>query len=218
MYKEDDFLQLSGIQHFLFCQRQWCLIHLEQLWKENYLTTSGLLFHERVHDRSVHELRGNILSVRGLRILSNELGTSGQCDVVEFHRKKSLYSIKLGGYKGEWEVVPVEYKRGKQKVIDADRYQVVAQAICLEEMFNTKIENCYLYYGKTKNRELVNVKEFRLRVVSCFEEMHILFKNGKTIKIVPTKACKSCSLKDFCLPAKQNNSRVSDYLSQLFLE
>jgi len=31
-YKEEDYLQLSGIQHFLFCRRQWALIHLEQQW------------------------------------------------------------------------------------------------------------------------------------------------------------------------------------------
>ena len=26
----DDWLPLSGIQHFCFCRRQWALIHLEQ--------------------------------------------------------------------------------------------------------------------------------------------------------------------------------------------
>ena len=28
----DDYLQMSGIQHFCFCRRQWALIHLEQQW------------------------------------------------------------------------------------------------------------------------------------------------------------------------------------------
>ncbi|MCD7854111.1 MAG: hypothetical protein LUG66_00650 [Clostridiales bacterium] len=27
MYKEEEFLLLSGIQHFEFCQRQWALMH-----------------------------------------------------------------------------------------------------------------------------------------------------------------------------------------------
>ena len=30
----DDYLQMSGIQHFAFCRRQWALIHLEQQWAE----------------------------------------------------------------------------------------------------------------------------------------------------------------------------------------
>jgi len=215
MYNDDDFLQLSGIQHFLFCKRQWCLIHIEQMWKENYLTTSGTIFHERAHNESAHELRGNVLTVRGLRISSKELGISGQCDIVEFHRKESSSAIKLAGYKNTWEIVPVEYKRGKDKVIDADRYQVVAQAICLEEMFNTKIEKCYLYYGKTKRRELVNVIDFKLKVISAFQEMHILFNKGTTIKVAPSKACKACSLKDLRLPEKQQNSKITNYLSHL---
>ena len=31
---EDDYLLISGIQHFIFCRRQWALIHIEQLWEE----------------------------------------------------------------------------------------------------------------------------------------------------------------------------------------
>ena len=31
MYNEDDFLQLSGLQHFKFCRRQWALIHIENM-------------------------------------------------------------------------------------------------------------------------------------------------------------------------------------------
>ena len=31
----DEYLMLSGIQHFAFCPRQWALIHVEQQWKEN---------------------------------------------------------------------------------------------------------------------------------------------------------------------------------------
>jgi len=33
-----ELLPVSGLQHFLFCPRQWALIHLEQIWAENYLT------------------------------------------------------------------------------------------------------------------------------------------------------------------------------------
>ena len=35
----DDYLLMSGIQHFAFCRRQWALIHLEQQWAENLRTT-----------------------------------------------------------------------------------------------------------------------------------------------------------------------------------
>lgn len=28
-YSEEDYLMISGIQHFVFCRRQWALIHVE---------------------------------------------------------------------------------------------------------------------------------------------------------------------------------------------
>lgn len=43
----DDYLLMSGIQHFAFCRRQWALIHLEQQWAENLRTTEGQLDHAR---------------------------------------------------------------------------------------------------------------------------------------------------------------------------
>lgn len=46
-YREDDFLMLSGIQHFIFCRRQWALIHIEQQWKENEHTIVGELLHKK---------------------------------------------------------------------------------------------------------------------------------------------------------------------------
>ena len=40
-YDDDNILSISGIQHFVFCRRQWALIHIEQQWAENLLTVSG---------------------------------------------------------------------------------------------------------------------------------------------------------------------------------
>ena len=36
-YREDEFLMLSGLQHFSFCRRQWALIHVEDQWVERKL-------------------------------------------------------------------------------------------------------------------------------------------------------------------------------------
>ena len=50
MYDDDNILSISGIQHFVFCRRQWALIHIEQQWAENLLTVSGEIMHEKAHD------------------------------------------------------------------------------------------------------------------------------------------------------------------------
>ena len=150
MYAEEDYLMLSGIQHFAFCRRQWAMIHIEQQWAENYRTTSGELMHKKAHDEGSFEKRGDLLIVRGLRISSRELGLSGQCDVVEFHQDKD--GIELFGYEGKWNPVPIEYKRGTPKENNADALQLCAQAICLEEMFQTNISEGFLYYGENRRR------------------------------------------------------------------
>lgn len=77
-------LQISGLQHFAYCPRQWALIHIGQQWQENERTADGHVFHSRAHDGPDHELRGNLLILRGLRVFSARLGISGTCDVVEF--------------------------------------------------------------------------------------------------------------------------------------
>jgi CRISPR-associated exonuclease Cas4 len=34
MYIEADFIQLSALQHYLFCPKQFARIHAEQIWDE----------------------------------------------------------------------------------------------------------------------------------------------------------------------------------------
>ena len=128
---EEDYLQISGLQHYRFCPRQWALIHLEQQWAENLQTTEGVLLHERAHQEGLRESRGDLLTVRGLRVFSPNLGLSGACDVVEFRRGSG---VPLAGREGLWQAYPVEYKRGSPKADSCDALQLCAQAMCLEEM------------------------------------------------------------------------------------
>ena len=82
IYAEDDYLMISGIQHFKFCRRQWALIHIEQQWAENEYTVIGELMHKKVHDPYLAEKRKDILIVRALPVHSKIMGVSGECDVV----------------------------------------------------------------------------------------------------------------------------------------
>lgn len=90
-YSEDEFLMLSGIQHFAFCRRQWALIHIEQQWAENYRTIDGQIFHENAHNGAFSETRNGILIRRGLSVFSRTMGISGNCDIVEFHHQKKAF-------------------------------------------------------------------------------------------------------------------------------
>ena len=149
-YQEDDYLLLSGIQHFAFCRRQWALIHIEQQWEENIRTFEGRVLHENAHNSELREKRGDVLTIRAMKVVSRSMGISGECDVVEFHRSEN--GVPLQGQKGLFCVIPVEYKRGVPKKHDADELQLTAQAMCLEEMLFTRIERGFLYYGETRRR------------------------------------------------------------------
>ena len=133
-YSEDEYLMLSGIQHFLFCRRQWALIHVEQQWKENELTSSGELFHKKAHDPTGIEKRGDTVIVRGLRIHSASMGISGNCDVVEFHRAAD--GISVNGLEGRWSVLPIEYKSGKYDFDETLRKKVTDSFQEMHEYFN----------------------------------------------------------------------------------
>ncbi len=211
-FDEEDYLQLSGLQHFCFCRRQWALIHIENQWAENFRTVDGALMHENVHNQEFRESRGDLLIVRGLSVRSAELGVSGQCDVVEFHRDES--GVPLRGRKGLWLPYPVEYKRGKQKEHIADELQLCGQAMCLEEMLCCTIPEGALYYGEPRHRSIVALTpELRDRVQESMTEMHELYRRRSTPKVRPSKSCNACSLKELCLPKLMRNRKVSDYLT-----
>ena len=70
----DDWLPLSGIQHFCFCRRQWALIHIEDQWAENYRTVDGTLMHQNAHDKGFQESRGDLLITRRMSVFSPKSG------------------------------------------------------------------------------------------------------------------------------------------------
>jgi len=217
VYNEDDYLQLSGIQHFLFCRRQWALIHIENQWKENLLTTEGNFLHERAHNEGLTESRGNTLIMRGLRVSSSRLGISGQCDVVEF--KKDPNGVPLYGREGHWTVFPIEYKRGAPKADRYDEAQLCAEAMCLEEMLGTDIPAGALFYGETRHRTDVEFTDkLRDTVKTSVEEMHVLYARGYTPKSKSGKWCNACSLKEICLPVLMQRRSVEEYVRETLCE
>lgn len=213
MYHEDDYLLLSGIQHFVFCRRQWALIHIEQEWQDNLRTVEGNILHEKAHGEPLYEKRGDLLIIRGLPISSRQLGLSGACDVVEFHRDEQ--GITLSGRMGRYLPVPVEYKRGEPKTDLSDMMQLCAQGMCLEEMLACSISKGYLYYGETRHRiEAEFDAELRREVISTIEEMHEMYRRRLTPKVKTGSFCRACSLRDLCLPKLCKIRPVAQYIDE----
>ena len=209
-----DAIPISALQHALFCERQFALIHLEREWSENRQTAEGRVLHERAHEGPA-ESRGDIRTVRGISVASAVFGLTGQCDVVEFHR--------------DGRVIPVEYKRGKPKSHRADEVQLCAQAVCLEEMLALpRISTGYLYYGKPHRRTEVAIydglRELTLGVAARARE---ILDSGITPAARYDKSkCADCSLIEICQPmcpksaaswlaSQLNQSEISNLKSQI---
>lgn len=208
----DDYLLLSGIQHFAFCKRQWALIHIEQQWEENHLTFTGRKMHEKADDPFFTESRGDILISRSMPLASHTLKIYGIADVVEFHHSET--GITLPKRTGFWTIHPVEYKAGKKKSDDCDEVQLCAQAICLEEMYQTQIPVGNLYYGKTRRRtEVVFDEELRDSVTNYVSEMYEMYKSRVTPQAKQMNQCQSCSLLNICMPELSKQKSVDAYIT-----
>ncbi len=195
----DDLLMISALQHFIYCERQCALIHIEQLWSENLFTVEGRVIHDKV-DTANRESRGSVRIEYGMPLRSLRLGLIGRADVVEFHKHDNV-----------WVPFPVEYKRGKPKRDNCDKVQLCAQAICLEEMMHVEIPEGALFYGEPRRRYDV---KFDAALRKETEETTIRLRNLITSGITPpplySAKCKKCSLVELCLP--QASKRVSSYL------
>ena len=219
-YSDEDFLLLSGIQHMAFCERQWALIHLEQAWAENVRTIEGKHLHNRADDPFKDESRKTLRVVRGMPVISQQLGLRGVADVVEFHADKEHIegeNCRLENREGWWRPVPIEYKRGRPKRDDRDAVQLCAQAIALEEMLLVHIPSGFLFYGKTKHRQSVALDAtLRQRTFELSRRMHQLALEGKTPRAQKGKHCSLCSLIEQCQPNWMLRHRpVKNYLERM---
>ncbi|MDU4959127.1 MAG: CRISPR-associated protein Cas4 [Sporomusaceae bacterium] len=217
---EDDFLMLSGIQHMAFCERQWALIHVEQLWAENVRTVEGAQLHERTDDPFEDETRKTLRTVRAMPLVSRRLGLRGIADVVEFYQAEAEIEgqgCRLAGRRGWWRPVPVEYKRGRPKRDDRDAVQLCAQAMALEEMLNITIASGFLFYWQTKHRqEILLDAALRQQTIELAGRMHQFVQEGRTPPAPKGKRCKECSLIEQCQPKWSNKQRsVRLYLQRM---
>ncbi|MDR4496851.1 MAG: CRISPR-associated protein Cas4 [Candidatus Scalindua sp.] len=201
-YSEGDLVQLSALQHIIFCERQCALIHIEQLWSENIFTAEGRIMHDKV-DTAKLEKRRDIRIEYGVPLRSLRLGLIGKADVVEFHREVN-----------SWHPFPVEYKRGKPKGDNCDKVQLCAQAMCLEEMLNCTITKGALFYGTTRRREdIVFDVALRTETEETAKKVHEIITSGITPKPEYSKKCKSCSLLELCMPKVcSTKGKASKYL------
>lgn len=203
MYADEDLIPISALQHHLFCPRQCALIHVDGLWAENRLTAEGRVLHER-SDTPGGRVRGDspgpeagggrVRTVRALPLLSRRLGLTGKADQVEI-------PVDSAG-QPSGPPCPVEHKRGRPKQGNHDRVQLAAQAMCLEDMFGTRVPRGELFYHAVRRREHVEIDEsLREQVVRTLSEVRENITANRVPIVSRQKKCDRCSLLNLCMPS-----------------
>jgi len=207
MSDDAQIIMLSALQHYAYCPRQFALIHIEQVWAENFFTAHGNLLHERV-DSCEPEQRGNVRYERSVAVKSRKLHLTGKLDLLEIEGKPAT------------KYFPVEYKRGKPKKEDWDKIQLCAQALCLEEMREINIEEGALWYWQVRKREPVLFDgALRSATLAAIDGAHKLLTSGDTpLPIDDKKRCRACSLTDLCEPDTFRRDHSVNYIEGLFAE
>ena len=219
-YDDDHMLMLSGIQHYMFCPRQWALIHIEQQWGENRLTAEGQLLHQNVDNPAYRQKNGDVITLRAVHIASHTLGLYGITDAIELLPSDiPTDAVTHPRYPGFWKPYPIEYKLGHRKPDERDEVQLAAQVICLEEMYGIHIPEAALFYNETRHREVVTIDEhLRQLTYELSDAMHKTFERGFTPKAEERRGCRSCSLIDICSPELTKKASVAYYLKKLLDE
>ena len=222
MYKDDELVPISALQHITFCERRAALIYIEKLWDENVFTAEGRAIHEQAHEIGT-ENRGGIRTVRGLWLKSTRLGLYGKADVVEFIRISKPEKVDREGMTGvedTWHPLPVEYKRGRLRSEKSYAIQLCAQGLCLEEMLNITLACGVLYYAETKRRlEIAFDTDLRNETESAANRMHDLIMAGITPRAQRQAKCQLCSLNELCIPSAMEARRSArNYLTRMMAE
>lgn len=186
-----DPIMVSALEHYSYCPRQCALIHLEHVWDENVYTMRGRDTHERV-DEATSRAEAGVRVERALPIWSKRLNLTGRADVVEFHGDAPY---------------PVEYKSGKHRKGRHETLQLCAQAVCLEEMLNVKIDQGALYWhGSRERKEILLTDALKSQVQEVAEAVHNMIAENRIPPPVNDKRCEDCSLREACLPHVAGNT------------
>lgn len=208
-----DPLPLSLLNDYLYCPRRAALKIVEGWRSANEHTNRGDIVHEHA-DLPGYEVAKGVTLLRALPVFSERLGLSGKCDIVERRPDGSLF--------------PVEFKLGKRRQWENDDAQLCAQALCLEEMFDTTVPRGAIFHADSKRRREVEfTAELRASTEAAVQALHALLAQSEICDLktqnpglppaIYKPACEECSLFSICLPkATSANSRSQRLVRQLF--
>ena len=208
---DQEYLPLSWLSQICYCPRRAALLLNERLWEESTDTAKGRSEHQQVHTRRV-EKRGDFLKLYEFTVFSDRLSLLGKCDCIEAEETADGCCVPALPF--PVKLYPVEYKHGKIRSEQEYEIQLCAQAMCLEEMFQTRIPEGAIYYITSHRRYSVPLTEkLRNRVRETIREVQLLRHDFSIPPAEYGAKCKACSLREYCLPNVKQSAL--DYCKRL---
>ena len=198
MKNEEDYLLLSQLTHAGYCLRRAALVMNEQLWNESVDTVKGRQEHMKVHDRRI-ERRGNEIKLYEYEVISHDLMIRGKCDCIEAVRDDCGCRVPFSNF--PVLLKPVEFKHGRVREEEEYDMQLCAQAMCLEEMYKTNIEDGDIFYVSSHKRHTVLfTEELRQKTKDIIKALQKIRSEYSVPPAEYGAKCKKCSLAELCMP------------------
>lgn len=195
---DDDYIPLSELSQAGYCLRRAALIANEKVWQENADTAKGREEHKNVHTQRI-ERRGVQVNLYEYEVFSDTLKLRGKCDLIEAVRDAS--GCRIPAVPFPVRLYPVESKHGKLREEEEYNMQLCAQAMCLEEMYGTTIEEGAIYYVSSHRRQTVQfTKDLRDKVLLTVQTLRQVHSTYVVPPAEKSAKCKRCSLREICMP------------------
>ena len=194
----DFYIPIASLNHYDYCHYRFYLVYITHDFIDNEYTIEGGMIHARV-DSGEETKRRDLLQIRSAWLRSEKYNLVGKSDMIE---------------EKEGELYPVEYKRGAKGNWKNDKLQLMAQALCLEEMLNLEIKRGFIYYSLTNQREEVLLDEaLRNYTINAIDSIRNIFTTRAKPSNTYSIRCKGCSLYPVCLPREVD--KIKNYQSGL---
>ena len=203
---EPEYLPLSWLSQANYCLRRAALLLNERVWAENVETAKGRAEHERVHTQRV-EKRGEQAKLYEYTVFSDALCLIGMCDCIE--ATASPDGCRIPALPFPVDLYPIEYKHGTVREEEEYEIQLCAQALCLEEMYQTSIPEGALFFISSHRRLPIPLtEELRARTRETALSLRQLRENLSVPKAEYGPKCKRCSLLEYCMPRVKNTAET----------
>ena len=204
MRNKEDYILLSQLTQAAYCPRRAALIMNEQLWQDSADTVKGHFEHDRVHDQHM-ERRTDKITLYEQDLYSDILKITGKCDMVEAIKDEKGTLLPFAPF--PVTLYPVEFKHGSVREEEEYKIQLCAQALCLEEMYQTHIPEGALFFTSSHRRFPVSLDD-ALRDKT--KEVIALVSSIKEGFLLPSPEygpkCQKCSMKDICAPKTKRSA------------